>query len=260
VRIALGGKRILITGGGSGLGAAMARAFAEAEARVAVNYLGDPAGAAGVADALRASGGEAMILEADVSDAGAVAAMFEKLDDAWGGLDVLVNNAGIDGPRANAWQSEIDAWTRVIDVNLKGAYLCGREALKRMVPRRSGVIVNVSSVHEIIPWGGYSAYAASKAGLSMMAKTFAQEAAPHGVRVLCIAPGAISTPINRDVRADPEGRTDLLGKIPAGRIGEPEDIAGLAVVLASDLASYLTGATVFVDGGMSLYPAFAHGG
>ncbi|HTM96543.1 MAG TPA: SDR family oxidoreductase, partial [Croceibacterium sp.] len=187
-------------------------------------------------------------------------AMFAQLDDAWGGIDVLISNAGIDGARATGWESEVDAWSKVLDINLKGAYLCARQALKRMVPQGSGMVLNTTSVHETIPWAGYSAYTASKAGLSMMAKSLALEAAPFGVRVLCLAPGAIRTPINRAVWDNPEQYRDLLTKIPLGRIGEPEEIAGVAVMLASDAAAYLTGTTVFVDGGMTTYPAFAHGG
>lgn len=177
-----------------------------------------------------------------------------------GGIDILINNAGIDGKRALSWDAETDAWGGVIDINLKGTYFCAREALKRMVAQRSGVVLNMSSVHEMIAWTGYSAYTASKAGMSMMSKSLAQEAAPYGVRVLCIAPGAIRTPINQSVWQDVEGYNDLLTKIPMGRIGEPADIANMAVILASDVAGYVTGTTVFVDGGMTNYPSFAHGG
>jgi NAD(P)-dependent dehydrogenase (short-subunit alcohol dehydrogenase family) len=238
----------------------MARAFSAAGAKVAINYVANTDAAEGMLAELKASGGEAICLQADVSDAGAVEAMFAELDDTWSGIDVLVSNAGIDGARASGWESEPEAWSKVIDVNLKGAYLCARQALKRMVPQGSGVVLNTSSVHEVIPWAGYSAYTASKAGLSMLAKSLAQEAAPFGVRVLCLAPGAIRTPINRAVWDDPEQYRDLLTKIPLGRIGEAEEIAVMAVMLASDSAAYLTGTTVFVDGGMTTYPAFAHGG
>ena len=185
-----------------------------------------------MAEAFKAKGSDALAVDADVSDADAVAAMFARLDTAWGGIDILVNNAGMDGAPAKAWEIEVADWTTVIDVNLKGAFLCARQALKRMVKQRAGVIVNTSSVHEVIAWSGYSAYAASKAGLSMLAKTLAQEAAPYGVRVLSIAPGAIRTPINQSVWSDPEGLKDLLTKIPLGRMGTPEDIAGMAVVLS----------------------------
>ena len=186
-------KRILVTGGNSGLGAAMAEAFAAEGARVAINYRSAPETAEQMVAAFKAKGGDALAILADVSDPEAVEAMFARLDQAWGGVDVLVNNAGMDGKPAKGWEIGIADWTRVIDVNLKGAFLCARQALKRMVKQRSGVIINTSSVHEVIAWSGYSAYAASKAGLSMLAKTLAQEAAPFGVRVLCIAPGAMQS-------------------------------------------------------------------
>ncbi|MCP9222366.1 glucose 1-dehydrogenase [Erythrobacter sp. LQ02-29] len=256
----LKGKRVLVTGGNSGLGAAIAMAFAQEGARVAINYLVDPEQTEALKERIAGSGGEAIGLKADISDPAAVAAMFAAIDEAWGGIDVLVNNAGIDGQHALGWEIEPDAWSKVIDINLKGTFLCAREALKRMTAQKSGVVLNTSSVHEVVAWSGYSAYTASKAGASMMAKSLAQEAAPHGVRVLCIAPGAIRTPINREVWEDPQGYADLLEKIPLGRIGEPEDIAKMAVFLASDAASYVTATTVFVDGGMTDYPSFAHGG
>ena len=256
----LSGKRVLVTGGNSGLGAAMVRAFAAEHARVAINYVAHPELTAAMAEQLRDSAGDVLQLAADVSRADEVAAMFAQIDTSWGGLDVLINNAGIDGERAPAWQADAAAWNRVLQINLGGAFLCAREALKRMVAQRSGVIINTSSVHEMIAWSGYSAYAASKAGLSMMAKTLAQEAGPFGVRVLCLAPGAIRTAINAAVWQDPDGQQDLISKIAIGRVGEPEDVAGMAVVLASDVANYVTGTSVFVDGGMTDYPAFSHGG
>jgi NAD(P)-dependent dehydrogenase (short-subunit alcohol dehydrogenase family) len=159
-----------------------------------------------------------------------------------------------------AWEADVAAWNRVLQINLVGAFLCAREALKRMVPQRSGVIINTSSVHELIAWSGYSAYTASKAGLSMMSRTLAQEAGGYGVRVLCIAPGAIRTPINAGVWQDAAGQHDLISKIAIGRVGEPQDVAGMAVVLASDVAGYVTGSSVLIDGGMTDYPAFSHGG
>jgi glucose 1-dehydrogenase len=260
MRIDLNGKRVLVTGGNSGLGAAMVRAFGAAGAKVGINYVSRPADADALVGAIKQGGGEAMAIKADVSVPDAVADMFIALDKAWAGIDVLINNAGIDGERELAWEADIHNWRKVIDVNLAGAFFCAREALKRMIPQKSGVIINTSSVHEVIAWSGHSAYTASKAGLSMMAKTLGQEAAPYGVRVLCIAPGAIATPINADVWQDPAGLKDLLAKIPMGRIGKPEDIAGMAVVLASDIAGYMTSTTVFVDGGMTDYPSFMQGG
>jgi len=182
------------------------------------------------------------------------------MDAVWGGIDILINNAGIDGAHALGWETDIAAWRQVIEINLFGAFYCAREALKRMVPQKSGVVLSTSSVHEVIAWSGYSAYTSSKAAVSMLTKTLAQEAAPHGVRVLAVAPGAIKTSINRAVWSNPKNLHDLLEKIPLHRIGKPDEIARMVVVLVSDTASYVTGRTVFVDGGMTDYPDFAHGG
>ncbi len=258
--ISLKDKRALVTGGSSGIGLGIATALAEAGARVCVNHSGTREKAEEAVRALSAHGVACIQHEADVSDPAAVAAMFAAIDDAWGGLDLLVNNAGIDGPRAMAWEADPEQWHRVLRVNLFGAFLCAREALRRMVPQKSGVVLNVTSVHEKIAWAGYSAYVASKAGLALVTQTLAQEAAPAGVRVLALAPGAIRTPINQSVWSDPEGMKDLLTKIPLGRIGEVSDVANMAVFLLSDAASYVTGTTVFVDGGMTDYPDFLHGG
>lgn len=260
MKISLDGKRALVTGGNSGIGAAVVDALAAAEAKVAVNYLVFPEVAERIAKEIRSRNGEALALAADVSDAAAVVKMFERIEREWGGIDILVNSAGIDGPRALGWEADVAAWRRVVEVNLFGAYHCAREALRRMVAQKGGVILSISSVHEIIPWSGYSAYAASKAGLRMMTQTLAQEAAPHGVRVLAVGPGAIKTPINQRVWADPAGLRDLLEKIPLRRLGEPEEIARMVAVLVSDVASYATGRTFFIDGGMTDYPAFAQGG
>ena len=227
---------------------------------MAVDYVSDESAALELAEHIQDGGGDALAVEADVSDPGQVQAMFERLDSEWGGLDILVNNAGIQGQRTPSWEINPDDWRGIVDVNLFGTFLCSREALQRMVPAESGVILNITSVHELIPWSGYSAYTASKAGVAMLTKTLAQEAAPHGVRVLALAPGAIKTPINRDVWQDPEQREQLLTKIPVNRIGEPKDIADMAVVLVSGAADYVTGTTVYVDGGMTDYPDFAHGG
>jgi glucose 1-dehydrogenase len=260
MEIKLTGKRALVTGANSGIGEVIALALADAGAKVALNYVVNPEAAQAVAGKVRDKSGDALALDADVGNAEQVAQMFANLDSAWGGLDVLVNNAGIDGPRACGWESDPTAWRRVIEINLLGAFHCSREALRRMVPQKSGVILNLTSVHEVIPWSGYSAYTAAKAGASMLTKTLAQEAAPHAVRVLAIAPGAIQTPINQAVWSDPQGLSDLLTKIPMGRLGQREEIAQMAVFLASDAASYVTGTTVFVDGGMTNYADFAHGG
>ncbi|HLN12315.1 MAG TPA: SDR family NAD(P)-dependent oxidoreductase, partial [bacterium] len=207
--ITLKGKRAVVTGANSGIGEAIAMEFGAAGARVAVNYVVHPETADQVVQRIKQAGGDALAVKADVSDAASVAAMFATLDGAWGGVDVLVNNAGIDGPRAAAWEADPAAWRRVLEINLIGAYTCAREALRRMIPARGGVILNLTSVHERIPWTGYSAYTASKAGLSMLTQTLALEAAPSGVRVVAIAPGAIQTPISRDVWSNPETLADL---------------------------------------------------
>jgi NAD(P)-dependent dehydrogenase (short-subunit alcohol dehydrogenase family) len=260
MNISLEGKRALVTGGNSGIGAAIAVALAEAGAKVAINYVGHPKAADKLVRTIKQKRGHAISIEADVSDPKAVAKMFREMDAAWGGIDILINNAGIDGASALGWKADVVAWRKVIEVNLFGAFYCAREALKRMVPRKSGVVLSTTSVHEEIAWSGYSAYTASKAAVSMLTKTLAQEAAPHGVRVLAVGPGAIKTPINRAVWSDPKSLKDLLEKIPLKRIGKPGEIARMVVVLVSDAASYVTGRTIFVDGGMTDYPDFAHGG
>ena len=260
MNIKLEQKRALVTGANSGIGAAIALGLAGAGAKVAINYVVHPEAADELVRTIKQGQGEALGIQADVSDPKAVAEMFRQIDTVWGGIDVLINNAGIDGDRALGWEADLAAWRKVIEVNLFGAFYCAREALKRMVPQKSGVVLSTSSVHEEIAWSGYSAYAASKAAVGMLTKTLAQEAAPHGVRVLAVGPGAIKTSINRPVWSHPESLQDLLEKIPLHRIGEPEEIARMVVVLVSDVASYVTGRTVFVDGGMTDYPGFAHGG
>lgn len=260
MEISLSRRRILVTGANSGIGAAIVRELAASGARVAVNYLLHPEATDALLVELRATGAEAIGLQADVSDAAQVDAMYAELDRQWGGIDVLVNNAGIDGANAPAWEADPAAWERVLRVNLYGSFLCARGALQRMVQQGSGVILNMSSVHERIAWSGFSAYTASKAGLAMLTQTLAQEAAPFGIRVLALAPGAIRTPINQNVWSNPENLRDLLTKIPLGRMGEPEEIARVATFLVSGMASYMTGSTVYCDGAMSDYPEFAHGG
>jgi glucose 1-dehydrogenase len=260
MKIELDRARILVTGANSGIGAAIARQLAASGARVALNYIVHPEATDALLAELHGAGVEAIGLQADVSDPSQVSAMYAELDRQWGGIDALVNNAGIDGVHAPAWEADPAAWERVLHVNLYGSFLCARAALRRMVQQRSGVVLNMSSVHERIAWSGYSAYTASKAGLAMLTQTLAQEAAPFGVRVLALAPGAIRTPINQDVWDNPETLRDLLTKIPLGRMGTPEEIARVATFLVSDLASYMTGSTVYCDGAMSDYPEFAHGG
>ncbi len=258
--IRLDGKSALVTGGNSGIGEGIVVALADAGANVAINYVAHPEAAEQLARRTGGGKGKVITIAADISDPQAVAAMFRRMEETWGGIDILVNNAGIDGPRAVGWEADIAAWRKVIEINLIGSFYCAREALQRMVRRKSGVILGISSVHEEIAWSGYSAYTASKAAIGMLTRTLAQEAAPFGVRVLAIAPGAIKTPINEAVWSDPKNLQDLLEKIPLNRLGDPAEIARMAVVLVSDTASYVTGCTIFVDGGMTDYPSFAHGG
>jgi glucose 1-dehydrogenase len=260
MKITLEGQRAIVTGANSGIGEAIAVALGSAGAKVAVNYVVHPEAAESVVAKIRQGGGEAVAVAADVSDRDRVAELFRQVDATWGGVDLLVNNAGIDGAHAPAWDADPARWEQVLRVNLVGAFLCAREALKRMTAQRSGVILNMTSVHERIAWSGFSAYATSKAGLSMLTQTLAQEAAEYGIRVVALAPGAIKTPINQNVWSDPTSYADLLEKIPLNRMGTPEEIAQMAVVLLSDVASYVTGTTVFVDGGMTDYPSFRHGG
>jgi glucose 1-dehydrogenase len=260
MNVRLDGRRALVTGGNSGIGEAIVRGLADAGARVCINYVVHREAADELVKQIRKNHGEAFALNADISDFEAVSAMFDKMDEKWDGIDILVNNAGIDGKHEKGWEADIHSWRKVIEVNLLGTFYCARQALKRMVAQKNGVIINISSVHEIIAWSGYSAYTASKAGVGMMTKTLAQEAAPYGVRILSVGPGAIKTPINRSVWSHPDTMKDLIEKIPLGRIGETHEIARMVTVLASDVASYLTGRTIFIDGGMTDYPDFAHGG
>jgi NAD(P)-dependent dehydrogenase (short-subunit alcohol dehydrogenase family) len=260
VQIRLDGLRALVTGGNSGIGAAIVRELAAAGARVAVNYVVHPELTTALLAELSAAGATALAAPADVSDAAQVDAMYAELDRQWGGLDILVNNAGIDGTRALTWEADPAGFERVLRVNLIGSFLCARGALARMTRQRSGVVLNMSSVHERIAWSGFGAYTASKAGLAMLTQTMAQEASPLGVRVLALAPGAIRTPINQDVWSNPDTLRDLLTKIPLGRMGEPAEIARVATFLVSPAASYMSGNTVFVDGAMTDYPEFARGG
>lgn len=260
IAIDLTGRRALVTGSNSGLGHAIALSLSAAGARVAVHALSDHASAEAVVRQIQQAGGEATAVYGDVSKPNQVESMFSEVDAAFGGLDIMVNNAGLDGARAMCADSDPQHWQAVIAVDLQGPYYCTRQALKRMVPQRRGVILQITSVHEFIPWAGYSAYTSAKAALSMFTKTVAQEVATQGVRVLAIAPGAIKTPINNDVWSDPDRLRDLDQKIAMGRVGEPDEIGRVATFLASDLASYMTGTTVAVDGGMLIYPDFSHGG
>jgi len=261
IAIELNGRKALITGGDSGLGAATAKSLGQAGADVAITYRHRSEAAEQVAAVVRSFGVKAYTFQLDnVSDKDEVDTVFRRVDQELAGLDILVNNAGTDGARALCADSDTAAWRQVIEIDLFGPYYCAREAVARMSKQGRGVIINTSSVHEFIPWAGYSAYTSAKAGLSMFTKTLAQEVAASGIRVIAIAPGAIKTPINANVWQDPKGLADLDDKIPMGRVGEPDEVGHAIAFLCSDLASYITGITVPVDGGMLLYPDFRQGG
>jgi len=262
----LEGQTAIVTGAASGLGAATAIAFAAAGAKVGVNHRGSVDPAIEVLEQIRASNGEGMALKADVSQEAQVEHMFAEFLAAYGRLDIMVANAGIQRD-APVHAMTLAQWQAVIDVNLTGQFLCARGAIKQFLDqtptpasRARGKIICMSSVHDVIPWAGHVNYASSKGGVMLMMKTLAQEVAEHGIRVNGIAPGAIKTKINQDVWSDPQKARDLLKLIPYGRIGEPEDVAKAALWLASDESDYVTGATLFVDGGMALYPGFRDNG
>lgn len=264
---ALKGQAALITGASSGIGAAVARALASAGANVGLNYRSNRHGAESVAQEIRNAGGNAALLKADVSLESDVLAMFDAFGEAFGRLDILVANAGIQQD-ASVTEMTSEQWRRVIDVNLTGQFLCAREGARRFqaqprdtsLSRARGKIICISSVHEEIPWAGHVNYAAAKGGVMMMMKSLAQELAPSGIRVNGIAPGAIRTSINTEAWATPQAEQKLLELIPYGRIGEPEEIGSAAVWLVSDAADYVVGTSLVVDGGMMLYPAFRENG
>jgi glucose 1-dehydrogenase len=267
VRSVLNGQKALVTGANSGIGAAVAIALGAAGAAVVVNYVSGDEAAEQVVNEIKRREHRAYAHPADVSNEPQVRAMFERMCQEFGTIDILVANAGIqrDAPFE---RMPLEQWNEVLGVNLTGQFLCCREAVREFKRRgvvkevscSAGKIICMSSVHEVTPWAGHVNYAASKGGIMMMMRSIAQEVAPHRIRVNSIAPGAIRTPINRTAWSTPRAYNTLMNLIPYGRIGEPEDIARVAVWLACDEADYVTGATIFVDGGMTLYPGFATGG
>jgi glucose 1-dehydrogenase len=253
----LAGRRALVTGAAKGIGRATAVRLAADGADVIVNYSRSSGPARELVEQLEQDGVRALAVKADVSAEEEVIGMFERARSELGGpIDLLVNNAGIEKP-FSLTEMPLDEWRRVLDINLTGAFLCAREAARAlMAEKRPGVIVNVSSVHEVIPWPGFSHYCASKGGLKLFGQTIARELAPHEIRVVMVAPGAILTPINTDLIENPEKRKQVEEEIPWGRMGRPEEIAAAIAWLAGPEAEYVTGTTVFVDGGMTLYPGF----
>ena len=250
----------ILVGANSGIGRSIALRLAREGASVAVNYYSKPEAAKEVVREIESYGTKAFAVQADVSVEDQADEMFGRIAETFGGLEILVNNAGIESHH-EFLEMPLAAWRKVLDVNLTGAFLCAQRAAQLMVQGKAGgAIVNISSVHNVIPWGGYAHYCATKAGLDMLTKTVALELATENVRVNSVAPGAIGTPINEDVWKDPEGLRDLLRKIPTARVGQTEEVAACVAFLCSDEASYVTGAVLYVDGGMTLYPEFRHGG
>ena len=251
----LKGKVAIVTGGSMGIGEAIVRRYAEEGMRVVINYRSHPEEATKIADAIKQAGGEAITVQGDVSKEDDMINLVKQAVEHFGQLDVFVNNAGVEMPSPS--QMSLEDWQKVIDVNLTGAFLGAREALKYFVEHNvKGNIINMSSVHEIIPWPTFVHYAASKGGVKLMTQTLAMEYAPKGIRINAIGPGAINTPINAEKFEDPKQRADVESMIPMGNIGKPEEISAVAAWLASDEASYVTGITLFADGGMTLYPSF----
>lgn len=266
MQISLAQQVALVTGGSSGIGAASARALAAAGAAVVVHYNAQAEPAQALAAEIKAAGGRAIALGGDVSKESDVERLFEQTLEAFGYLDILLANSGIQQD-APAVDMTLEQWNAVIGVNLTGQFLCARSALrifKRQgiregVSRAAGKIIHMSSVHQVIPWAGHVNYATSKGGLDMLMRSLAQEVSHHKIRINGIAPGAIRTAINRDV-TEGEAEQALLKLIPYGRVGEAEEVANAVVWLASDMSDYVVGSTLFIDGGMSLYPEFRGNG
>jgi glucose 1-dehydrogenase len=264
----LRGQKALVTGGSRGIGSCVAIELGYAGADVVVNYRGSAEEADAVVAAItERCGVRAYAHQADVSDEDQVQEMFRRMEEEFGAIDILVANAGLqkDAPLD---EMTLDDWNKVIQVNLTGQFLCCREAIRRFKRRgvnpetscAAGKIICMSSVHDVIPWAGRVNYAASKGGILMMMKSMAQEVAPHRIRVNAISPGAIRTDINREAWETDEAYAELMKLVPYRRIGEPGDIGRAAAWLASDYSDYVTGTTIYVDGGMTLYPGFAEGG
>jgi glucose 1-dehydrogenase len=260
----LKGKNVLVTGGSSGIGQAIAVRFAEYGANIAINYLRQPEEAHDTEEQVHAciskvrqEGVQHVLVGGDVSNEDDVVRMVAEAADGLGGLDILVNNAGIQISRPSHELSSAD-FDRVVAVNLRGSFMCAREAIKQyLADDRGGSIVNISSVHQLIPKPNYLGYSASKGGMQNMTRTLALEYAAKGIRVNGVGPGATVTPINRAWIDDPEKRAQVEEHIPMRRAGDAQEMAGVTCFLASDLAAYITGQTIFVDGGLTLFPSFA---
>ncbi len=263
----LSGQKALVTGANSGIGQAVAEALGMAGADVVVNYVVGEEAAQAVVEKIKSFGVKAIAVMADVSKEDQVQAMFKKTIAEFGTIDILVNNAGLQRDAAIE-DMTLAQWNLVLGVNLTGQWLCAREAIKEfkrrgVVPEVScsaGKVICMSSVHDVIPWAGHVNYASSKGGVMLMMKSLAQECAPFRIRVNSVCPGAVKTPINTQAWETPEALNDLMSLVPYNRIGDPMDIGGVTVFLASDLADYIVGTNIYVDGGMTLYPGFEGGG
>ncbi|WP_029685612.1 SDR family oxidoreductase [Tatumella saanichensis] len=266
MNLSLNNQVALVTGASSGIGYGAAEALAEAGARVVINYRSQPEPAKALAAKICDNGGEAIAVQADVSKEADVESLFAKTIEAFGGLDILVANSGLQRD-AMIGDMSLEEWQQVIDVNLTGQFLCARAAVRQFrkqgsreeFSRAKGKIIHMSSVHQVIPWAGHVNYAASKGGVDLMMRSLAQELGEEKIRVNAIAPGAIATAINKEA-TEGEAAEKLLELIPYGRIGDTSDIANAVVWLASDLSDYVHGTTLFIDGGMCLYPEFRGNG
>jgi glucose 1-dehydrogenase len=260
-------QKALVTGANSGIGLGVALALGRAGADVVINYVSGDETAQRVVEEIQQHDVRAYAHKADVSREDQVQTMFQRMFDEFGTIDILINNAGLQRDAAFE-QMTFEQWNTVLSINLTGQFLCAREAVREfkrrgVVPEVScaaGKIICISSVHEVIPWAGHVNYAASKGGVMLMMKSIAQEVAPYRIRVNSIAPGAIRTPINTAAWQTPEAYEALMTLVPYKRIGETNDIGHAAVWLASDAADYVTGISLYIDGGMTLYPGFATGG
>lgn len=263
----LSGQTALVTGANSGIGAGVAKSLGQAGANVVINYITKPEAAEALVQEIKGYGVDALAIQADVSKEDQVQAMFQQTVDHFGTLDILVSNAGLER-NAPFHEMTLAQWQFVMDVNLTGQFLCAREAIREFlrrgprpeISRATGKIICMSSVHELIPWAGHANYAASKGAIRMLMQSLAQEYGDRQIRVNSICPGAIQTPINTAAWNTPQALNSLLTLIPYNRIGQPEDIGNLAVFLASDDSDYITGASIFIDGGMTVFEGFATGG
>ena len=269
MEISLKNQIAIVTGASSGIGTGIAKSLAAAGATVIINHSSPHSKdeAEEILKEIQNAGGEGMVFQCDVSKEDEVKAMFEKAISEYGTVDILVNNAGLQKD-AEFTEMTVEDWDTVMNVNLRGQFLCAREAIREFLRRgidlsksvACGKIIHISSVHEVIPWAGHVNYAASKGGVKLLMQSLAQEYGAKKIRINSICPGAIQTPINKEAWGTEEAMDDLLKLIPYDRIGQPEDVGNLAVFLASDFSDYITGTSIFIDGGMTVLESFAKGG